>query len=390
MCFMKSLQSLASSWLRRGALLALGVAPVAVGAQPAAASFDLSIANIMRGPEHYGREPAQVRWTADGQWIYFRWTEAEAKWDAPTSWFRVRPVAGAAPEKLDDAHADSIAPYIASGPLTRDRRTRAVAANGDLWLIDTRRGSARRLTETVASESDPRFSVDEKHLLFMRESNAYALDLSSGSVRQLTDVRTGTAPRDSARATGQRGALVQDQLDLLQVIRDGARQDSISRATRDAAAARRLRPLYAPAGERVASVNVSPNMRFAIVTTIASGVGARATDVPNYVTASGFTEDIPSRSKVGDAQSRMRAWRLDLQSGTLSAVATVGADTTARAASVQVVEWRADGEMALLFVGARCGRYVNGDRCPTRQCVGEWPVLQLCRMVARRTRVVRE
>jgi dipeptidyl aminopeptidase/acylaminoacyl peptidase len=346
---MKSLQSLASSWLRRGALLALGVAPVAVGAQPAAASFDLSIANIMRGPEHYGREPAQVRWTADGQWIYFRWTEAEAKWDAPTSWFRVRPVAGAAPEKLDDAHADSIAPYIASGPLTRDRRTRAVAANGDLWLIDTRRGSARRLTETVASESDPRFSVDEKHLLFMRESNAYALDLSSGSVRQLTDVRTGTAPRDSARATGQRGALVQDQLDLLQVIRDGARQDSISRATRDAAAARRLRPLYAPAGERVASVNVSPNMRFAIVTTIASGVGARATDVPNYVTASGFTEDIPSRSKVGDAQSRMRAWRLDLQSGTLSAVATVGADTTARAASVQVVEWRADGEMALLF-----------------------------------------
>ncbi len=346
---MKSLFPLSSHRLRSAVVLALFGAPVALGAQPAGASFDLSIANIMRGPEHYGREPAQVRWTADGQWIYFRWTEAEARWDAPLSWFRVRPTAGAAPERLDDAHADSIAPYLASGPLTRDRRTRAVAANGDLWLIDTRRGSARRLTETVASESDPRFSVDERHLLFMRENNAYALELSSGSIRQLTDVRTGTAPRDSARAAGQRGALVQDQLDLLQVIRDGARRDSITRASRDSAASRRLRPLFAPAGERVASVSVSPNMRHAIVTTMAAGTGARATDVPNYVTASGFTEDIPSRSKVGDTQSRMRAWRLDLQTGALSAVATIGGDTAASAASVQIVEWREDGDMALLF-----------------------------------------
>lgn len=337
------------SALRAALLPCLALLPLRLAAQPAASAFDLSIANIMRGPEHYGREPGQVRWTADGQWIYFRWAPAESAWDAPSATYRIRPVAGAQPEAVSDAHADSVAPYTASGPLTRDRRTRAVAANGDLWLVDTRLGSARRLTETVAVESDPRFSSDEQHLLFMRESNAYALELRSGSVRQLTDVRTGPAPRDSARPTGMRGALVQDQRDLLQVIRDGARDDSLARASRDAAAARRLPPLYAPAGERVVSVSVSPAMTSAIVLTMASGVGGRTSIVPNYVTASGFTEDIPARTKVGEPQSSMRAWRLDLASGALSALALIGSDSSVRAASAQVMEWRADGSMALLF-----------------------------------------
>jgi hypothetical protein len=55
--------------MRRLALLAL-LAAAPLSAQQA---FDLSVRNIMRGPELYGREPGQVRFTADGQWIYFRW-----------------------------------------------------------------------------------------------------------------------------------------------------------------------------------------------------------------------------------------------------------------------------------------------------------------------------
>jgi len=330
-------------------LLASSAASTTLVGQPAAPAFDLSVANIMRGPEHYGWEPQQVRWTADGQWLYFRWVPAGSAWDTPMSWHRVRPTAGASPEPVDDAHADSIAPAIATGPVTRDGRTRAVSANGDLWLIDTRRGSARRLTETVAVESDPRFSADERHLLFLRDGNAFALELATGAVRQLTDVRAGTAPRDSAQATGQRGALVQDQLDLFQVIRDRARTDSIARRTRDANAARRLPVLHAPAGERIASVSVSPNLQVAVMLTTAAGTGARTADVPNYVTSSGYSEMIPTRSKVGDAQSRTRAWRVDLASGTLTAIPVIGADTTERAASVQVAGWRDDGSMALLF-----------------------------------------
>lgn len=320
-------------------------------ASAGSSSFDLSVANIMRGPEHYGWEPQTVRWTADGQWLYFRWVPAESAWDTPYRWFRVRPTAGAQPEPVSEAHADSVAPLLADGPRTRDGRTQAVTANGDLWLVDTRRGTARRLTETVAAESDARFSVDERHLLFTREGNAFALELATGALRQLTDVRTGPAPRDSAPPTGQRGALVQDQRDLLQVIRDRARTDSASRARRDSALARQLPRLYAPAGERIVSLSVSPNLRTAIAITAraGNGSGARTADVPNYVTASGYAEMIPTRSKVGDAQSSTRAWRIDLSTGARQALALDGVDSTRRVSQVRVAGWRDDGDMALLF-----------------------------------------
>ena len=330
--------------------LAAVLLPAGLSAQGPATNFDLGLANIMRGPEHYGWEPQGVRWTADGEWLYFRWVPAESRWDTPYRWFRVRPSAGSTPEAVSEAHADSIAPLIADGPRTRDGRTQAVSANGDLWLLDTRRGSVRRLTETVASESDPRFSVDERHLLFARDGNVFALELSTGATRQLTDVRTGAPPRDSAPARGQRGALVQDQLDLLQVIRDRARNDSLDRVRRDEALARQLPRLYAPAGERIVSVSVSPNMRTAIVlTTAAAPPGARTADVPNYITASGYAEMIPTRSKVGDAQPSTRAWRVDLASGTRSAITLDGRDSTTRASQLRVVGWRDDGEMAMLF-----------------------------------------
>src|ERR1044072_6419379 len=72
----------------------------AIIAAPAAAQqpkFDFTIANIMRGPEVFGREPQNVRWTTDGQWIYFQWLEPGSDWRLPLKQFRVRAVAGSKP-----------------------------------------------------------------------------------------------------------------------------------------------------------------------------------------------------------------------------------------------------------------------------------------------------
>jgi len=37
--------------------------------------------------------------------------------------------------------------------------------------------------------------------------------------------------------------------------------------------------------------------------------------VPNYVTESAYTEDIPGRNKVGDTQSRTRLVLIDVETG---------------------------------------------------------------------------
>ena len=145
--------------------------------------FDFTIPNIMRGPELYGRAPTNVRWSADSRWIHFLWNAPGTDWREPLRPYRVRAAAGATPERLTIAQADSALPYVADGPVSPDGRSRVVEANGDIYLVSFS-GVARRLTQTVANESRPTFSSDGKTVYFLRDNNAFAMLLStSGPLR---------------------------------------------------------------------------------------------------------------------------------------------------------------------------------------------------------------
>ncbi|AHG89560.1 peptidase S9B dipeptidylpeptidase IV domain protein [Gemmatirosa kalamazoonensis] len=253
--------------------LAALLLPAALAAQPR--PFDFSIANIMRGPELYGREPQRVRWSADGKWIYFQWNPPGTDWRETPKAYRVRAQAGATPERVSDAAMDSAGPLLERGSLSPDRRWRAVASDGDLFLLDARTGSVRRLTETLAAESSPQFSADSRRVFFVRDNNVFSIDLDGGLVRQLTDVRSGPAPVDSARAAGQRGALEATQRELFEAVRDRAARDSIAAAERKAREARLPKPLFLLQGERVQSVSVAPSGTALLITTFQPAARAR-------------------------------------------------------------------------------------------------------------------
>src|ERR1019366_6210935 len=120
--------------------------------------------------------------------------------------------------------------------------------------------TVRHLTETVAAESNPRFSSDGQKVMFVRDGNAYSLDITNGTTVQLTDIRavdaTATVAAAGGRGAGggggrggggggrgaagppqdrgpalntQRARLEADQLELLDAIRDIARTDSLRR-----------------------------------------------------------------------------------------------------------------------------------------------------------------
>ncbi|MDB4917914.1 MAG: hypothetical protein JWM95_5558 [Gemmatimonadetes bacterium] len=334
--------------------------------------FDFTIKNIMRGPELYGRTPANTRWSADGKWIYFQWNEPATDWREPLRPFRVRATAGARPERLTLAQSDSAAPYIADGPISPDGRMRAVDAGGDLYLVSFRDGSARRLTQTVAAETHPTFSVDGKTLYFLRDGNAYALTLDGGDVRQLTDIRTAgaagavggggagggaaggggaggaTARADSIKAATQLGRLEQQQKDLFEVIRDRAKADSMTRADRLAREASALAVINIAATERVQSIEVSPNGRAAIVVVGQQpATTPRAAEVPQFVTSTGYVENIRGRTKVGDALNNSRVLWISLPSGKATPLRPFGTDSTS--GNTILGAWSDDGSRALMF-----------------------------------------
>lgn len=334
-------------------LLAFVAAPLAAQ-QPA---FDFSIANIMRGPELYGREPSNVRWTPDGQWIYFQWLPAGSDWRETLKPYRVRALPGAKPERITDAQADSVAPLLADGSLSPDRLRRAVSVRGDLFVVDLKRAAARRITQTVATESGPRFSPDGQRVVFTRDGNAWSVDLTSGFTIQLTDIRTAESgagiPRGSgtrAPATPQRAALERDQRALLQVIRDRAAADSTQRAEAAARDSAGLRPITLAPGERLAQLSVSP-AGTAVLFTTTTAADARNNIVPNYVTSSGYTEDIPNRTKVGDAPPRTRLGFQRLPRGEVIWLRSIDADSSI--ANSQLIGWNDAGTTALVVGSAR-------------------------------------
>ncbi|MDQ2664914.1 MAG: prolyl oligopeptidase family serine peptidase [Gemmatimonadota bacterium] len=309
--------------------------------------FDFTIANIMRGPELYGRAPTNVRWSADGRWIHFQWNAPGTDWREPMRPYRVRAMAGATPERLTLAQADSALPFVADGPVSPDMRSRIVEANGDIYLVSLKDGTARRLTQTVANETRPTFSSDGRTIYFLRDNNAFALSLSGGELRQLTDIRQGPAPTDSAKATGQRGRLEQQQRELFDVVRDRSAADSAVRADRKAREAAGLQPIYLNATERVIALDVSPNGKAAVAIVGKPATLQRQAEVPQFITSNGYVENLRGRTKVGDATGRQRVLWISIPSGKATTLRLFGDSTTLGA--YNLAGWNEDGSRAALF-----------------------------------------
>lgn len=324
--------------------LVLVAAPLAAQTPP---RFDFSISNMMRGPELYGRPPGDVRWSADSKWIYFTWVEPGRDWRETPKRYRVRATAGAKPERISPAQFDSAGALVTRGDRSRDDRMSAVEFDGDIYVTDLQRGTTRRLTQTSARERDPEFSSDAGKVFFVRDNNVYSVLLNGGLVTQLTDFRNGPEPVDSARAVGQRGRLEAQQRELFEAIRDRVRADSVQKAERNEREGRGLKPYYTQRGEEIGSLAVSPSGNGLIVVTRIPPQGNRATDVPRFVTESGFTEDIRSRTKVGDTEGKGRVGYLSLPSGRIQWIKPFPTDTAA--GFTQTLGWNEMGTRAAFY-----------------------------------------
>ena len=330
----------------RKILFALLVAsPLA--AQTAPSSFDFSIKNIMRGPELYGRVPQDVRWSADSKWIYFNWLEAGTDWRETPKRFRVRAVPGAKPERVTPAQFDSAGALVTTGDRSGNGRYMAVEYGGDIYVTDMQRGSTRRLTQTNVRERQPEFSPDASTVYFIRDNNVYSIDLNTGLLKQLTDLRQGPEPVDSARATGQRGRIEQQQRDLFEVIRDRVRADSIARVERREREGRALKPYYTQRGEEIAQISASPTADALLITTRIPASGARGNDIPRFVTETGYVEQIRGRENVGDSQDRGRVGLVNLTTGNLTWLKPYPVDTAN--GFVLPLGWSDDGKRGAFY-----------------------------------------
>ena len=277
------------------------------------APFELSIRNIMRGSEHVGQSPVGVTWSDDGEWVYFRWLPGGHDWHADRRLYRV-PASGGTPEEVSDAEALDLATTFSGGDVSSDGRWRATSAGGDLYLIDRRTGQTRQLTHTSDSEAGPVFSGDESEIFYRSGNNLFAFGIESGAIRQLTYVASGPEPRDDPEAEGHRAFLEAQQRELFEHIRIEEMRRERREELEELRDEDTPEELHLEQGERTAGLEVDPTATWAAVTASRPSE-AEETDIPLWITESGYTENTERRSKVGDEQSSSRVGIVELATG---------------------------------------------------------------------------
>jgi dipeptidyl aminopeptidase/acylaminoacyl peptidase len=282
--------------------IALLFAVIALAA--AAQQFDLSIDNIMRGPGLYGWTPEDVRWSPDGQHVYFSWKLYTDTLEHDRDTYVVNRD-GSGLRKLSDDEKKDGPP--ANAQWTRDKHRGVYLDDADVYLWDSATGKRRALTQTNDVESAPQFTFDETRVTFVRSNNVFAIDLANGSITQLTNI---VAPDDKGpnvtlwddaakKGTASQEYIKAEERKLLDIVDRKAKKREEDEAKRKRE--HPIKPFKLDKKQTVVNARLSPDGKTIVLVINNESEKAKKTIVPNYITEAVYTDTIPGREKVGDA-----------------------------------------------------------------------------------------
>lgn len=270
----------------------------------------LNVEKIMEDPAKWiGTSPSNIFWSEDSKTIYFNWNPEQNRAD---SLYKIT-LADRTPRKVSLAEKESLALSGFGGfggfggpRYSKDFNKKLYLKNGNIYLLDTRSGTEKQLTNTLDRKGSPYFSLDETRVIYSSGNDIYTLDLANGKTTQITNF-SNENKRPEARLSEADKTLEKDQLDLFAVLRE-AKADKEAREKYN-----KLTEVKGPkkivlGGKMLQGAVASPDLKYVFYRLAEPARDAKRTIVPNYVTASGYTEDIPARTKVGQPAGSSEAF----------------------------------------------------------------------------------
>jgi dipeptidyl aminopeptidase/acylaminoacyl peptidase len=269
--------------------------PVAASGQPA----PLTVEKIMQEPKSWvGDWPENPRWGAAGEYLYFDWNP-KGRFPAD-SLFRV-PRSGGEPTKVPPGERRGSLPFFDGwrhGEHVYDSGRKVYADEGDLYVFDREEERLRRLTRTQSDERNPRFTPSGEAVVYRRGNNLFRAHLTTGAVRQLTDLSAGQGPSDAPADDST--FLEKQQRALFETIRKQKREDERrEKAQRRDRQADPSPPTFYAGGRSVQQLRLRPGGRYVTFTLYDSPDGRERGQVIDYVTESGYARTRGARAKVG-------------------------------------------------------------------------------------------
>jgi dipeptidyl aminopeptidase/acylaminoacyl peptidase len=268
--------------------------------------FELTVDSIMRGPDLVGYPPSGLRWSADSQTLYFDWRKPGEERASTYTVGRD----GGIPRKLTDDEVKYIPP--AAGRWDSAHRRVLFVDGGDVVLVDAIAGTRRLITRTAAAESAPRWARNDTHVTWVRDGNLYIAPVDASAsplIAQLTDV----APRrPEPRPTDSQRFIRDEEEKLIDFLE---KQKAEKKKAEGEQKKTKLPAFELQDRQTAADLMLAPDDTHVFIVVNERAAAAKNTIVPNYVTESGYTEDIPGRSNVGDTQDRRLLAVLNLKTG---------------------------------------------------------------------------
>ncbi len=273
----------------------------------------LTIEKIMRDPKWIGVAPSDLNWSDDGKQLFFNWNPENNPGDS----LYVISLANRTPQKVQPATRRALAAF--SGSYNKSFTKKVFERGGDLFLLDIPTGKISQITNTVDRESNASFADNDRTIVFTANINLFKWDMTTGMVAQLTDFKRGTK-RPDAKSNDQEKWLKTDQLAYFEVLKERSDTRKATEKNRKGDLPKRPKEVYLD-DKNINNLQLSPDGNYITYQLVKNG-NAKSTIVPNYVTESGFTEDIPARTKVGGAQNTTELFIYDLKQDTIMAVKT--------------------------------------------------------------------
>ena len=286
---------------------------------PAQQLGKLTVEKIMRDPMWIGTSPSGVQWSNDGKYLYFNWNPEKALAD---SVYYIT-LTNKTPIKATPAEVQSFRVPV-NFIYNSARSAYLYSKEGDIFYTEVKTGKSRRIAQTAEAETNPQFSFNDTKIIYKRGQNLFAWDIVTGEIIQLTNLQTGSQPGRSAGATSnaQEDWLKNDQLAYFEVLKTRKEKREKGEAyNKSFPKAKEFRTIYIE-DKALQGLTVSPDGRYISYRLSRAATGSKPTIVPSYVTETGFTTDIPSRTKVGAATGSSEFFIYDRERDTVFAIRT--------------------------------------------------------------------
>ena len=277
---------------------------------------ELSVEKIMQDPTWIGIFPSDIEWGENSENIYFKYNLQE---DPADSLYRINIKGNDDIKKVSWREQDQLIPT--NGTHNDARTKKLYARDGTLFLYDLKRRQEKELLELGERISGPQFLNDENLVSFTLDNNAYVYNIQSGSLKKLTKIKSGKEREQKEESLSDKDQwLEKENLGLLEVVRERTEKEESSKAYREMARLPEDFTFYT-GNKGVSGITVSPNLKYVTFNLITRADGER-TDVPDYVDASGYTVNLPARSKVGGNQTAIELAVYNLEKDTVYMVKT--------------------------------------------------------------------